>query len=96
MFQPLHDCVLVKPDKGREEMTEGGIVKPDVAREEPDRGTVLRVGPGRLTDTNERLHMSVNPGDVVLYARFAGVVVEIEDETLKLLRDEDILAVDRS
>ncbi len=90
-LQPLADRVIVKPIE-REEVTKGGIVLPDTAREKPQEGEVLAVGPGRLSDDGKRLAMDVKVGDVVVYAKYGGTEIKIEDEELVILRESDILA----
>lgn len=90
-LQPLADRLVVKPIE-KEEVTKGGIVLPDTAKEKPQEGKVLAVGPGRLTDDGKRLAMDVSVGDVVLYAKYGGTEIKIDDEDLVILRESDILA----
>ncbi len=90
-LQPLADRVIVKPIE-KEEVTKGGIVLPDTAREKPQEGKVLAVGPGRLSEDGKRLAMDVAVGDVVVYAKYGGTEIKIEDEELVILRESDILA----
>jgi chaperonin GroES len=90
-LQPLADRLVVKPIE-KEEVTRGGIVLPDTAKEKPQEGEVLAVGPGRLTDDGKRLAMDVSVGDVVLYAKYGGTELKIDDEELVILRESDILA----
>ena len=90
-LQPLADRLVVKPIE-KEEVTKGGIVLPDTAKEKPQEGKVLAVGPGRLTDDGKRLAMDVSVGDVVLYAKYGGTDIKIDDEDLVILRESDILA----
>lgn len=90
-LQPLADRLVVKPIE-KEEITKGGIVLPDTAKEKPQEGKVLAVGPGRLTDDGKRLAMDVSVGDVVLYAKYGGTEIKIDDEELVILRESDILA----
>jgi len=90
-LQPLADRLVVKPIE-KEEVTKGGIVLPDTAKEKPQEGKVLAVGPGRLTDDGKRLAMDVSVGDVVLYAKYGGTEIKIDDEELVILRESDILA----
>ena len=73
-------------------MTTGGIVLPDTAKEKPQEGKVLAVGPGRLTDDGKRLAMDVGVGDIVIYAKYGGTEIKIDDEELVILRESDILA----
>jgi len=90
-LQPLADRLVVKPIE-REEVTKGGIVLPDTVKEKPQEGEVLAVGPGRLSDDGKRITMDVKVGDRVIYARYGGTEIKIEDEELVILRESDILA----
>jgi len=90
-LKPLADRVLVKPIE-REEVTKGGIVLPDTAKEKPQEGEVLAVGPGRLSEDGKRIPLDVKVGDIVIYARYGGTEIKIEDEELIILRESDILA----
>lgn len=90
-LQPLADRLVVKPIE-REEVTKGGIVLPDTAREKPQEGEVVAVGPGRLSEDGKRITMDVKVGDIVIYAKYGGTDIKIEDEELIILRESDILA----
>ena len=90
-LQPLADRLVVRPIE-REEVTKGGIVLPDTAKEKPQEGEVLAVGPGRLSDDGKRIVMDVKVGDRVIYAKYGGTEIKIEDEELVILRESDILA----
>ena len=90
-LQPLADRLVVKPIE-REEVTKGGIVLPDTAKEKPQEGEVLAVGPGRLSEDGKRVAMDVKVGDRVIYAKYGGTEIKIEDEELVILRESDILA----
>ena len=90
-LQPLADRLVVKPIE-REEVTKGGIVLPDTVKEKPQEGEVLAVGPGRLSDDGKRIAMEVKVGDTVIYAKYGGTEIKIEDEELVILRESDILA----
>ena len=90
-LQPLADRLVVKPIE-REEVTKGGIVLPDTVKEKPQEGEVLAVGPGRLSEDGKRIAMEVKVGDVVIYAKYGGTEIKIEDEELVILREGDILA----
>ncbi|MCX7623784.1 MAG: co-chaperone GroES [Thermomicrobium sp.] len=91
-IRPLGDRVVVKPIQ-KEEVTKSGIVLPDTAKEKPQRGQVVAVGPGRLTDDGKRLPMEVKVGDEVLFAKYAGTELKIDDEEFLILSEKDILAV---
>jgi len=90
-LQPMADRVVVKPIE-REEVTKGGIVLPDTAKEKPQEGKVLAVGPGRLSEDGKRIAMDVKVGDRVIYAKYGGTEIKIDDEELVILRESDILA----
>ncbi len=90
-LQPLADRLVVKPIE-REEITKGGIVLPDTVKEKPQEGEILAVGPGRLSEDGKRIAMDVKVGDIVLYAKYGGTEIKIEDEELIILRESDILA----
>jgi len=90
-LQPLADRLVVKPIE-REEVTKGGIVLPDTVKEKPQEGEILAVGPGRLSDDGKRIAMDVKIGDIVIYAKYGGTEIRIEDEDLVILRESDILA----
>jgi chaperonin GroES len=90
-IQPLADRLLVKPIE-REEVTKGGIVLPDTAKEKPQEGEVLAVGPGRLSEDGKRIPMDIKVGDIVVYARYGGTEIKVDDEELMILRESDILA----
>ena len=78
---------MIKPTPA-EEVTATGIIIPDTAKEKPLRGTVLAVGPGTKDEA-----MQVKVGDVVLYGKYAGTEVEIDRETVLIMRQSDILAI---
>jgi chaperonin GroES len=90
-LQPLADRLVVKPIE-REEVTKGGIVLPDTAKEKPQEGEVIAVGPGRLSEDGKRIAMDVKVGDRVIYAKYGGTEIKIDDEELIILRESDILA----
>ena len=90
-LQPLADRVVVKPIE-REEVTKGGIVLPDTAKEKPQEGKVVAVGQGRVSDDGKRIPMNVKVGDIVIYAKYGGAEIKVEDEELMILHESDILA----
>ncbi len=90
-IRPLEDRVVVAPVDA-EETTAGGIVLPDTAKEKPQRGVVVAVGSGKLLDSGERAELSVAVGDEVIYGKYGGTDITIDDETVKILRESDILA----
>ncbi len=90
-LQPLADRLIVKPIE-REDVTKGGIVLPDTVKEKPQEGNVLAVGPGRLSEDGKRIAMDVKVGDIVVYAKYGGTDIKVEDEEVIILRESDILA----
>ena len=90
-LKPLADRVVVKPIE-RETVSKGGIVLPDTAKEKPQEGKVVAVGEGRLSEDGKRLPMDVKVGDIVIYAKYGGTEIKINDEELVILRESDILA----
>ena len=90
-LQPLADRIVVKPIE-REEVTRGGIVLPDTIKERPQEGKVLAVGPGRMTDDGKRIPLDVKVGDVVVYAKYGGTEIKVDDEELMILNESNILA----
>jgi len=90
-LRPLGDRIVVRPIE-REEVTKGGIVLPDTAKEKPQEGEIIVVGPGKLSDEGTRIAMDVKAGDKVIYAKYAGTEVEIDDEKLLIMRESDIMA----
>jgi len=75
-----------------EDVSKGGIILPDTAKEKPQRGEVIAVGPGRLDENGKRVTMEVKKGDKVVYAKYAGTDITVNDEELLILRESDILA----
>ena len=90
-IKPLADRVVVRPIE-REEKTKAGIYLPDTVKEKPQEGEVVAVGPGRLSEDGKRVPMDVKEGDIVIYAKYGGTEIKIEDEELVILREGDILA----
>jgi len=90
-LKPLADRVVVRPIE-RETVSKGGIVLPDTAKEKPQEGEVMAVGQGRLSEDGKRLPMDVKVGDIVIYAKYGGTEIKIDDEELMILRESDILA----
>lgn len=91
-LRPLHDRVIVKRVE-EERTTPGGIVIPDSAAEKPIRGEVLAVGNGKILDNGEQRALDVKVGDKVLFGKYSGTEVKVEDEDLLVMREDDIMAV---
>ncbi len=91
-LKPLGDRVVVEPLE-KEERTASGIILPETAKEKPQEGEIVAVGPGRRDDDGKLIAMDVKKGDTVLYAKYAGTEVKIEDKKLLILKESDILAI---
>ena len=90
-LRPLGDRVIVKPSEG-EEKTKSGLVIPDTAKEKPQEGEIIAVGPGRFED-GKYVPMEVKEGDTIIYSKYGGTEVKIEEEEHLILSERDILAV---
>jgi chaperonin GroES len=91
-IRPLHDRILVKRQEEQETMR-GGIIIPDTAKEKPQEGKVVAVGLGKVGDDGKRIALDVKAGDRILFGKYSGSEVKIEDEEYLILREEDVLAV---
>lgn len=91
-LRPLNDRLVIEP-KERDEKTASGIILPETAKEKPQEGTILAAGPGRMGEDGKRIEMDVTTGDVVLYARYGGTEIKIDDRKLLILKESDILAI---
>src|SRR4030042_826603 len=90
-LQPVGNRLVVKPMQS-EEKTKSGIYLPDTAKEKPQEGKVIAVGPGRVTDEGKRIPMEVEVGDIIIYAKYGGSEIKIDEEELIIMREDDILA----
>ena len=91
-IRPLHDRILVKRlDEG--ETVRGGIIIPDTAKEKPQEGKVIAVGNGKVGDDGKRIALDVKAGDKILFGKYSGSEVKIEDDEYLILREEDVLAI---
>jgi chaperonin GroES len=91
-FRPLHDRVAVKRVE-EEQKTKGGLIIPDTAKEKPMQGEVLAVGPGARDDKGGLVPMSVQVGDRVLFGKWSGTEVKIDNEELLIMKESDIMGV---
>lgn len=91
-LKPLADRLVVEP-KEREETTTSGIILPETAKEKPQEGEVLAVGPGRRNDKGVREEMDVTVGDRVLFGKYSGTEVKLDDQKLLILKESDVLAI---
>lgn len=90
--KPLGDRVLVKPLEEAEQM-KGGIIIPDTAKEKPQRGEIVAVGSGKTDDSGNKIALSVKAGDKVLYGKYAGTEIRLDDKEYLIMPEGDILAV---
>ena len=91
-LQPLGGPLVGEP-RERELMSASGLVLPETAKEKPPEGEVIDVGPGRRDDDGKRIDMDVKVGDIVLYAKYGGTEVKIDDKKLLILKESDVLAI---
>ncbi|MDD4238261.1 MAG: co-chaperone GroES [Desulfotomaculaceae bacterium] len=92
MIRPLGERVVVKATP-TEERTKSGIVLPDTAKEKPQEGEVIAVGSGRLLETGQRVPIDLKVGDKILFSKYAGNEVKINDVEYLIMREADILGV---
>lgn len=91
-LKPLGDRVVVEALE-REEKTKGGLVLPDTVKEKPIEGRVVAVGAGKLTDDGKRQPMDLKEGDRVIYSKYSGTEVKLDDKEYLILSERDVLAV---
>lgn len=91
-IRPLQDRVIVKR-LAEEEKTKGGIIIPDSAKEKPQQGKVVAVGKGKIADDGKLIKLDVKAGDRILFSKYAGAEVKIEDEEHLIMREDDILGI---
>lgn len=89
---PIGDRVVIKPEP-EEQKTKSGIVLPDSAKEKPSEGTVVAVGTGRILDNGTKVPVEVKIGDKVIYSKYGGSEVKIDNEDFIILAERDILAI---
>ena len=90
--KPLGDRVLVQPES-EEEQVKGGIIIPDTAKEKPQRGKVVAIGTGNTDDSGKKIALNVKKGDNVLYGKYSGTEVRLDDEDYLIMPEGDILAI---
>jgi chaperonin GroES len=91
-IRPLHDRVILKRIEEKETV-KGGIIIPDTAKEKPMEGEVISVGPGKMMEDGKRSALDVKAGDRVLFGKYAGTEIKIDDHEYVVMREEEILAV---
>jgi chaperonin GroES len=90
--RPLHDRVLVKRTEEKE-VVKGGIIIPDSAKEKPMEGEVIAAGDGKVLDDGKRAAMDVKAGDRILFGKYSGTEIKIDDQEYVIMREDEILAV---
>ena len=91
-FRPLHDRVVVRRIE-QNEKTPGGIIIPDTAKEKPQEGEVVAVGPGARNERGELVAPDVRPGDRILFGKWSGTEVKIDNEELLIMKESDIMGI---
>ena len=91
-IRPLQDRVIVQRVQ-EEERTKGGIIIPDTAKEKPQEGKVIAVGGGKVNEDGKKIPLDVKAGDKILFGKYSGSEVKIEDKEYLILREEDVLAI---
>ena len=92
-LKPLNDRVIVKP-KDTVEKSKGGVILPDTAsKEKPIEGLVIAAGPGKLNDEGKRTPLEVKANDKIIFSKYAGTEIKVDEENYLILREEDILAI---
>ena len=91
-IRPLHDRLLVERLEEKE-VKKGGIIIPDTAKEKPQEGKVVAVGNGKVTDEGKKVPLDVKAGDKILFGKYSGSEVKLDDKEYLILREEDVLAI---
>ncbi len=90
--RPLHDRLLVKRIEEKETV-KGGIIIPDTAKEKPQEGEVIAVGNGKILDNGTKVPLDVKAGDKILFGKYSGTDIKIDDQEYLILREDEVLAV---
>ena len=91
-IQPLGDRLIVKVVEPKE-TKKGGLIIPETAKEKPQEGEVLAVGKGKIADDGKLIAMEIKTGDIVLYGKYSGTEIKINDEEYLIMREEDVLGI---
>jgi chaperonin GroES len=90
--RPLHDRIIVRRfEEG--EVVKGGIIIPDTAKEKPQQGEVIAVGNGKIMENGTKVPLDVKAGDRILFGKYSGNEIKIEDEEFLILREDEVLGV---
>ena len=90
-IRPLQDRILV--ERIEEEVKKGGIIIPDTAKEKPQQGKVVAAGPGRFDEKGNRIPMEVKKGDIILFGKYSGSEVRLDNDEFLIMREDDVLAI---
>src|SRR5512136_595276 len=90
-IRPLQDRILV--ERIEEEIKKGGIIIPDSAKEKPQQGKVIAAGPGKIDEKGNRIPMEVKKGDTILFGKYSGNEIRIDDKEYLIMREDDVLAI---
>jgi chaperonin GroES len=91
-IRPLHDRIVVKRQEERE-VKKGGIIIPDTAKEKPQEGKVIAVGTGRVNEDGKKIPLDVKAGDKILFGKYSGSEVKLDDEEYLIMKEDDVLAI---
>lgn len=91
-IRPLHDRILIERLEEKEGK-KGGIIIPDTAKEKPQEGKVIAVGNGKVTDEGKKVPLDVKAGDKILFGKYSGSEVKLDDKEYLIMREEDVLAI---
>ena len=91
-IRPLHDRLLVERLEDKE-VKKGGIIIPDTAKEKPQEAKVIAVGNGKVTDEGKKIPLAVKAGDKILFGKYSGSEVKIDDKEYLIMREDDVLAI---
>jgi chaperonin GroES len=91
-IRPLHDRLLVERLEEKE-VRKGGIIIPDTAKEKPQEGKVIAVGNGKVTDEGKKVPLDVKAGDKILFGKYSGSEVKLDDKEYLIMREDDVLAI---
>jgi chaperonin GroES len=90
-MKPLGDRIVV--ERLEEELKKGSIIIPDTAKEKPQQGKVIAVGEGRFDETGKRIPMDTKKGDTILFGKYSGNEIKIDDKEYLIMREDDVLAI---
>ena len=91
-IRPLHDRILIKRQEEKE-TRKGGIIIPDSPKEKPQEGKVIAVGNGKVNDDGKKVPLDVKTGDKILFGKYSGSEVTLDNEEYLILREEDVLCI---